>query len=123
MAHELEIQKNGEANMAFVGETPWHGLGKRVPNDVSPQQMLKAANLDWTVSKKQLFFNTDGGPVPTTAQALVRSTDNKVLTVVSDNWNPVQNLEAFEFFNDFVHHFLPLYIEYSNRHHIVFCWQ
>ena len=50
MAHELEIQKNGEANMAFVGETPWHGLGKRVPNDVSPQQMLKAANLDWTVS-------------------------------------------------------------------------
>ena len=103
MAHELEIQKNGEANMAFVGETPWHGLGKRVPNDVSPQQMLKAANLDWTVSKKQLFFNSEGGPVPTTAQALVRSTDNKVLTVVSDNWNPVQNLEAFEFFNDFVH--------------------
>jgi phage/plasmid-like protein (TIGR03299 family) len=103
MAHELEIQKNGEANMAFVGETPWHGLGKRVPNDVSPQQMLKAANLDWTVSKKQLFFNSDGGPGPTTAQALVRSTDNKVLTVVSDNWNPVQNLEAFEFFNDFVH--------------------
>ena len=103
MAHELEIQKNGEANMAFVGETPWHGLGKRVPNDVSPQQMLKAANLDWSVSKKQLFFNSEGGPVPTTAQALVRSTDNKVLTVVSDNWNPVQNLEAFEFFNDFVH--------------------
>ena len=103
MAHELEIQKNGEANMAFVGETPWHGLGKRVPNDVSPEQMLKAANLDWSVSKKQLFFNSDGGPVPTKAQALVRSTDNKVLTVVSDNWNPVQNLEAFEFFNDFVH--------------------
>jgi hypothetical protein len=48
MSHELEIQKNGEANMAFVGETPWHGLGKRVPNDVSPQQMLKAANLDWS---------------------------------------------------------------------------
>ena len=103
MSHELEIAKNGEANMAFVGETPWHGLGKRVPNDVSPEQMLKAANLDWSVSKKQLFFNSEGGLVPTKAQALVRSTDNKVLTVVSDNWNPVQNLEAFEFFNDFVH--------------------
>ena len=103
MAHELEIQKNGEADMAYVGETPWHGLGKRVPNDVSPEQMLKAANLDWEVSKKQLFFNSEGGLVPTKAQALVRSTDNKVLTIVSDNWNPVQNLEAFEFFNDFVH--------------------
>ena len=103
MAHELEIAKNGEADMAYVGETPWHGLGKRVPNDVSPEQMLKAANLDWTVSKKQLFFNSEGGLVPTKAQALVRSTDNKVLTIVSDNWNPVQNLEAFEFFNDFVH--------------------
>jgi phage/plasmid-like protein (TIGR03299 family) len=103
MAHELEIGENGEANMAYAGQTPWHGLGKRVPNDVSPDQMLKAANLDWTVSKKQLFFNSEGGLVPTTSQALVRSTDNKVLTVVSDNWNPVQNLEAFEFFNDFVH--------------------
>ena len=36
MAHELEIV-NDEASMAYVGETPWHGLGKRVPADVSPQ--------------------------------------------------------------------------------------
>ena len=102
MSHELEIAKNGEANMAYVGETPWHGLGKRVPADVSPEQMLKAANLDWAVEKKQLFFQDRSGPVMTNARALVRSTDNKVLTVVSDNWNPVQNIEAFEFFNDFV---------------------
>jgi phage/plasmid-like protein (TIGR03299 family) len=101
MAHELEIV-NGEANMAYVGETPWHGLGKRVPADVSPEQMLDAAGLNWEVVKKPLFFNTDSGPVLTNSQALVRATDNKVLTVVSDNWNPVQNIEAFTFFNDFV---------------------
>lgn len=101
MAHELEIV-DGEAHMAYVGETPWHGLGKRVPADVSPEQMLKAANLDWTVEKQPLFFNTDSGPVLTQARALVRSSDNKVLTVISENWNPVQNIEAFEFFNDFV---------------------
>lgn len=101
MAHELEIV-NGEANMAYVGEVPWHGLGKRVPADVSPEQMLKAANLDWAVEKRPLFYNTKTGPILTKTNALVRSTDEKVLTIISDNWNPVQNLEAFEFFNDFV---------------------
>ena len=102
MAHELEISASGEANMAYVGQVPWHGLGKRVPSDVSPEQMLKAANLDWTVEKRPLFFESDEGLVATKARALVRSTDNKVLTVISENWNPVQNIEAFEFFNDFV---------------------
>jgi phage/plasmid-like protein (TIGR03299 family) len=102
MSHELEIAADGTASMAYAGETPWHGLGKKVPSDVSPEQMLKAANLDWSVVKKELYFNTDSGPSLTKARALVRSTDNKVLTVVTDNWNPVQNQEAFEFFNDFV---------------------
>ena len=103
MAHEIEIV-DGVANMAYVGEVPWHGLGKRVPGDVSPEQMLKAANLDWTVEKRPMFFSdNNGSPVMTKAQALVRSTDSKVLTVVTEKWNPVQNQEAFEFFNDFVH--------------------
>ena len=101
MAHELEIV-DGVASMAYAGKTPWHGLGKEVPADVSPEQMLKAAGLDWEVVRKELYFNSESGPVPTKARALVRSTDNKVLTVVTDNWNPVQNQEAFEFFNDFV---------------------
>lgn len=102
MAHELEMQQNGEANMAYVGQVPWHGLGKRVPSDISPEQMLVAANLDWTVSKQNLFIQTENGPKMTKAQALVRSSDNEILTIVSDAWNPVQNIEAFEFFNDFI---------------------
>ena len=103
MAHELEMLENGEAAMAYVGEVPWHGLGKKVPADLSPAQMLTAANLDWTVEKRQMFFKTEGGDVPTNARALVRSSDNKLLTIVSDQWNPVQNIEAFQFFDDFVH--------------------
>lgn len=101
MAHELEFV-NGEAQMAYVGETPWHGLGKRVPADVSPVQMLEAAGLNWEVEKVPLFYNTESGPVLTKSRALIRSTDKKLLTVISDNWNPVQNIEAFEFFTDFV---------------------
>lgn len=101
MAHEIEVIGD-KASMAYTGETPWHGLGNKVPSDVSPSQMLEAANLDWSVLRKELYFESDEGPVKTKARALVRSTDNKVLTIVTDNWNPVQNQEAFEFFNDFV---------------------
>lgn len=102
MAHELEMMENGQAAMAYTGEVPWHGLGQYLPKDVSPQQMLKAAGLDWTVERMPLYFNSDSGPMLTKARALVRSTDKKVLTVVTDNWNPVQNHQAFEFFDDFV---------------------
>lgn len=103
MSHELEIDASGKASMAYTGEVPWHKLGTALPRDVSPAQMLKAANLDWTVERRPLFFDTDGVKVPTKARALVRSSDNKVLTIVTEQWNPVQNEEAFEFFNDFVH--------------------
>jgi len=103
MSHELEIVNN-EASMAYVGDVPWHGLGKRVPADLAPEQMLKAANLDWEVVKRPLFFtDPSGSPVLTDSHALIRSTDESVLTVVSGSWKPVQNIEAFEFFNDFVH--------------------
>ena len=101
MAHELEIV-DGKANMAYAGDVPWHGLGTKVPSDLAPEQMLKAAGLDWTVEKRQMSFKTETGEKLTNEYALVRSTDDKHLTTVSSQWNPVQNIEAFEFFNDFV---------------------
>ena len=42
--------------MAYAGEVPWHGLGVPVSNDLTPAQMMQKAGLDWTVSKKPLFF-------------------------------------------------------------------
>ena len=38
--------------MAFVGETPWHGLGKRVPAHVTASEMIEAAGLAWKVTLK-----------------------------------------------------------------------
>lgn len=96
MAHMIET-------MAYAGETPWHGLGKRVLNDLTPAQMLKEAQLDWTVEKRPLSFSQNNGlQVMTEHSALVRSSDESVLSIVSNDWNPVQNEEAFEFFHDFV---------------------
>ena len=101
MAHMLEVV-NGQAQMAYAGDVPWHGLGKRVPNDLSPQQMLEAAGLDWSVTMIPAYADVAGVQVNVGKSALVRSTDNKILDIVSNDWNPVQNQEAFEFFNEFV---------------------
>ena len=101
MAHNIEFA-NGKAQMAYAGDTPWHGLGVKVPNDLTPAQMLEAAGLDWTVSKAPAYAIVGGEPVAVGQSALVRSSDNSILDVVSDDWNPVQNEEAFDFFNEFV---------------------
>jgi len=101
MAHMIEM-KNGEASMAYAGQTPWHGLGKEVPADLTPAQMLKAASLDWQVRKVPAYVELNGKRVSIGESALVRDEDDKILDVVTNDWNPVQNQEAFEFFNEFV---------------------
>jgi phage/plasmid-like protein (TIGR03299 family) len=100
MAHELEFV-NGVAQMAFVGETPWHGLGAQVADDLAPAEMMKAAGVDWRVQEVDTFAEFNGNKVPTGMKALIRETDGRVLTQVGKGWHPVQNEEAFEFFKDF----------------------
>lgn len=103
MSHELEFV-DGKAQMAYVGDVPWHGLGTRVPADLTPQQMLEVAGLDWTVKKVPGFAYDEDADImhQLKKEALIRSSDNTMLDVVSEDWNPVQNQEAFEFFNDFI---------------------
>ena len=95
MAHLVET-------MAYAGEVPWHGLGVSVSNDLTPNQMMEKAGLDWTVDKVDAFVRIGDKEVATGQQALVRSSDNKILTNVGKDWNPVQNEEAFEFFSEYV---------------------
>lgn len=101
MAHNIEMI-NGKAQMAYVGETPWHGLGVSVPADLTPEQMLEAAGLNWEVEKIKAYAKVGGKNIDVGRSALVRKSDNKILDIVSNDWNPVQNTEAFEFFNDFI---------------------
>jgi phage/plasmid-like protein (TIGR03299 family) len=103
MAHELEMI-NGVAQMAYRSSRgkPWHGLGTPVGDDMTPQEMMVAAGLDWSVEKVKTFINYNGKQIATGQEALVRSTDGKILTQVGPGWNPVQNAAAFEFFTDFV---------------------
>lgn len=103
MTHEIEMI-DGKAQMAFRGDRNkiWHGLGTQVGDDLTPEQIMKAAGLDWSVVKVDTFMEWNGKRVDTGRQALVRETDGKLLTEVGPGWNPVQNSEAFDFFTDFV---------------------
>jgi phage/plasmid-like protein (TIGR03299 family) len=101
MAHMIE-EIAGKPCMAYAGETPWHGLGTLVPADVTPAQMLEAAGLDWTVEPVESYIKHNGVEIPTGMKSLVRSIDSKVLTNIGENWEPIQNHEAFDFFNEFV---------------------
>ena len=101
MAHMVET-------MAYAGELPWHGLGTKVPADLTSDQMLVQAGLDWKVEKRPLIYNySDTNDIFKSSEvpgkeALIRTSDGKLLDVVGTDWNPLQNEEAFEFFNDFV---------------------
>lgn len=96
MSHEIE-------SIAFANEVPWHGLGNRVNPAVTPEEMVVAAGLDWTVEKKPMFIYTgDNSTVHVPGKfALVRSSDNRVLTTCGAAWTPVQNRDALEFFRDY----------------------
>jgi len=87
--------------MAYAGQSPWGDIGTQVSNDLSPQQIMEKADLNWSVDKVQTYADYQGEKIPTGMEALVRSSDNKILTQVGKNWEPCQNETAFEFFNEY----------------------
>ena len=96
MPHEIE-------NMAFTNEKPWHGLGIEVANNLSSEEMMIAAGCDWTVAKAAIFTHYSGVEILVEGSAaLLRTSDNKVLDIVGEDWEPLQNAEAFKFFKEFI---------------------
>jgi phage/plasmid-like protein (TIGR03299 family) len=101
MSHEVET-------MAYAGATPWHGLGVKVDAGMTPQQMMVAAGLDWTVKKVPLqnVIVGENGEVQTNTIpnqfSLIRETDNTHLSIVGRNYIPIQNDEVLDFFTKFV---------------------
>ena len=81
--------------MFSTRQKPWHGLGTIVANAPASTEALRLAGLDWQVYQQPIFTNF--GECISGYRANVRSTDNRVLGVVSDRYKVVQNVEAFEF--------------------------
>lgn len=83
MAHLLE-------NMAFVGTTPWHGLGNQLPPKQPLEVWATKAGMDWSIRETPVCYRTNGidrdhgvmtfdeqptclvGPLPRLGQADVR---------------------------------------------------
>lgn len=82
-------------SMVYTREKPWHGLGTKVEEAPTSADALRLAGLDWRVEQKNIQL-CGGSKVPG-YKANVRSTDGKVLGVVSDRYRIVQNADAFEF--------------------------
>lgn len=85
--------------MMFVGETPWHGLGNKVDEGINVTDAIVAAGLDWEVGLKDLQ-TTDG--VPVSHRATYRKTDGSILGVVGPRYTPLQNKDAFDWFQPFL---------------------
>ena len=88
MAAEVE-------SMFYVRKVPWHGLGTKVTKALSSEEALVAAGLDWEVEQKGIYTE-DNNYIPD-VYANVRSSDQKVLGVVTGRYKIVQNEEAFAF--------------------------
>jgi phage/plasmid-like protein (TIGR03299 family) len=92
MAHRVET-------MFSVKETPWHGLGNVIQDAPTVDAGIQLAGLDWNVETQPLFV-ADGRPV--THKAVVRTSDESILGVVGPKWQPLQNREAFDWFQPFL---------------------
>ena len=99
MSHNLFVQ-NGRANMFYVGEAPWHRLGTHLENPATAAEAIQLAGLDFMVKLKPMktTVNRKRIIIPK-AYATVRTDTSDILGVVGSRYQPIQNKDAFAFFD------------------------
>ena len=99
MAHQLE-------QMAYVGDTPWHGLGNQLTQQQPIEVWAKQAGMDWRIESSDVSYmvkNARGQSIimPYEEQrVLYRSDTHAPLSVVSQRYQEVQPMEILEFYRD-----------------------
>jgi phage/plasmid-like protein (TIGR03299 family) len=96
MAHNLMEDRR----MMYVGETPWHGLGKKLDKPATASEAIEAAELDYEVEKRKIRVDGDG--IIPGHYATVNKANNKPLGIVGEKYTVVQNKDAFGFFDKLV---------------------
>lgn len=99
MAHMIETT-NGQADIAYVGETPWHRLGQVLQPDADIATWANAAGLAHTVHRTAVMYHDDDGVLQMNAdrQVLYRSDNKKPLGIVGNRYNIVQPSTVLDFF-------------------------
>lgn len=99
MAHQIET-------MAFVGQTPWHGLGNQLSQNQPIEVWAQQAGMDWRIESSNVSYmakNERGQSIlmPYEDQrVLYRSDTHEPLSVVSQRYQEVQPMEILEFYRD-----------------------
>jgi phage/plasmid-like protein (TIGR03299 family) len=107
VAHKLLIE-GGQAAMFYVNDKPWHGLGTQLHAPPTSDQAIRAARLDWAVAKVPLYV-VGGTRLHEVKDrfALVREDriglpECQVFGIAGRDYVPLQNTEAFGFFDPIV---------------------
>lgn len=111
MAHNINFNSRTQTHSFFsVKEKAWHGLGQVVSDYPTSAEAIKFAGLDYEVEKRPMFINelnpSDGLYIPALEVpnycATVRRDTDQILGVVGNEYQIVQNREAFNFFDAIV---------------------
>ena len=99
MAHELSI-RNGKAEMAYRGATPWHGLGTSA-DGLSFAEFRHAAGFDLEIMGGPVQYAV-GGETRTYRDRVVqyRGDNGMPLAVVSASFKTVQPAQIFDIFSE-----------------------
>ena len=104
MAHMID-QSTGRSAIAYIGATPWHGLGQALTPNASIETWTAEAGLGYTVLESPVLYNS---PAASELQSwpnrkvLHRSDTGAPLAVVSDGYRVVQPGEVMDFFRELV---------------------
>lgn len=99
MAHQIET-------MAYVGQTPWHGLGNQLTQNQPIEVWAQQAGMDWRIESSDVSYmaeNERGQNIimPFSEQrVLYRSDTHAPLSVVSQRFQEVQPRDILEFYRD-----------------------
>jgi len=91
-------------SMMYYGKTPWHGVGRELEAPATAKEAIKAAGLNWSVESCPMFAKSECDtyyPVPDT-YGIVRSDTKAVLGTVGRLYTPLQNEDAFSFFDSVI---------------------
>lgn len=92
MAHEVETMFSYE-------EVPWHGLGTITDHALTSEEAIDIAGLNWEVQTVSVVVN---GSIVENYKAVQRVHDHKLYNIVRNRYEPIQNKEAFGFFDSVV---------------------
>lgn len=105
MSHEFE-------SGLFVGDAAWHGLGLVITTPpATTAEAMQLAGMSWQVVEENVYRDVRGTALPLEKDGyrlveidpdykrLVRSDNGFQLQVAKRNWTPVQNQEAFAWFD------------------------